>query len=113
VAGNVCAAVEIRTRAGCAHRPATRHHGAPEVRDENAFAPPLGRRAYKEISAMLFVLYGVLSIVVAAVAFLGVLLFYRFSGKTFDSNGVQIFYRDEGGSGTPVVLIHGLGVNSD
>jgi len=36
----------------------------------------------------------------------------RAPGESFDSDGVRIFYRDEG-SGPPVVLLHGFAVNSD
>lgn len=65
---------------------------------------------------MLFLVYAILSLVVGiaalAIGFLGFLLFYRFPGHYFDSNGVRIFYREEG-SGVPVILVHGLGVNSD
>jgi len=36
----------------------------------------------------------------------------RSPGQYFDSNGVPIFY-SERGSGEPVILLHGLGVNGD
>ncbi|MBP7869586.1 MAG: Non-heme chloroperoxidase [Candidatus Hydrogenedentes bacterium ADurb.Bin101] len=43
--------------------------------------------------------------------FLYVLL-HRTPGAYFESNGVRIFYSVEG-SGTPLILVHGIGVNAD
>lgn len=43
---------------------------------------------------------------------LALLLFHRAGGHYFDSGGARIFYTVQG-SGTPVVLIHGVGANSD
>ena len=40
------------------------------------------------------------------------ILLYRFPGQYFDSGGLRLFYRVEG-SGIPVVLVHGYGVNAD
>lgn len=42
----------------------------------------------------------------------GYLLLHRTGGRYFDSNGVQIYFTDEG-QGEPVVLVHGVGANAD
>ncbi len=55
------------------------------------------------------VAFSILAVVLAAASFL---LFFRVSGKTFDSAGVAIHYTDQG-QGVPVVLVHGFGVHSD
>lgn len=52
------------------------------------------------------------AIVVLAIGAFLYLLLDRAGGSYFESNGVRIFYTDEG-AGEPVVLIHGVGANSD
>ena len=54
----------------------------------------------------------VFSILVVLLGLAAFALYFRVSGKTFDSAGVPIHYTDQG-SGTPVVLVHGFGVQSD
>ena len=56
---------------------------------------------------------GIVLMLLAALTAAGLyLLLHRVHGSYFDSNGVQIHYTDEG-AGDPVILIHGLAVNSD
>lgn len=57
------------------------------------------------LAALVAVLAVVVGIVIAAVL-------YRFPGKYLDADGVRLFYREEG-SGVPVILVHGYGVNAD
>lgn len=57
------------------------------------------------LAALVAVLAVIVGIVIAAVL-------YRFPGKYFDADGVRLFYREEG-SGVPVVLVHGYGINAD
>jgi pimeloyl-ACP methyl ester carboxylesterase len=59
--------------------------------------------------AIVYVLLGVLALAAGIVLFITK---YRVKGKTFDANGVTIHYTDEG-SGPPVVLMHGFGVQGD
>lgn len=49
------------------------------------------------------------ALVAGAILFL---LLHRAAGETFDSQGVPIFYTEDG-QGEPVILIHGIGVNAD
>ena len=51
-------------------------------------------------------------IIVLAVGTLAFLVFHRAGGDYFESAGARIFYSVEG-TGTPVVLIHGVGANLD
>ncbi len=59
-------------------------------------------------------LYALAAVLVLLIAFLGIaaVVFYRAPGQYFDADGVRLFYRVKG-SGTPVVLVHGYGVNAD
>jgi len=51
-------------------------------------------------------------VVLAALGILIALFLRRLPGQYFDADGVRLFYRVEG-SGVPVVLVHGYGVNAD
>ncbi|MCK5862890.1 MAG: alpha/beta hydrolase [Candidatus Hydrogenedentes bacterium] len=59
-----------------------------------------------------YVLITFLGGLVVGIGILVMLALYRFPGQYFDADGVRIFYRVEG-EGTPVVLVHGYGVNAD
>lgn len=64
---------------------------------------------------LLNVIFVIAVVLVAAAVVAGILaflIFRRYPGQYFDADGVRIFYRVEG-SGTPVVLVHGYGVNGD
>lgn len=62
---------------------------------------------------VLYVLAGIfLGLALLATALVLFLVLYRTPGHVFDSNGVPIYYTDEG-SGVPVILVHGLGANAD
>ncbi len=61
------------------------------------------------ISYFLAVCLAGLAIVVVVLILLAL---RRSPGQYFDADGVRIFYREEG-SGTPVILVHGYGVNAD
>lgn len=58
---------------------------------------------------IIYLVAGLLGLVVAGAGFI---LLYRVPGKTFDAGGVTLHYTDEG-TGVPVVLVHGFGVQSD
>jgi len=53
----------------------------------------------------------VVVLIAAGVAWFLFALLHRSEGKYFDANGLRIHYTDEG-EGAPVILLHGLGVNS-
>ncbi len=63
------------------------------------------------ISALLY-LFASMLVFCLAFLLIAAVVFYRAPGQYFDADGVRLFYRVEG-SGTPVVLIHGYGVNAD
>lgn len=54
----------------------------------------------------------ILAVVLTVFGILVALFLRRLPGQYFDSDGVRLFYRVEG-SGIPVVLVHGYGVNAD
>ena len=64
------------------------------------------------ILGLLYVLAAFLGGLVFAIGILALIALHRFPGHYFDADGVRLFYRVEG-AGTPVVLIHGYGVNGD
>ena len=64
------------------------------------------------VFSVLFVFAAILLGIAIVVGVLVCVALYRFPGQYFDADGVRIFYREEG-SGTPVVLVHGYGVNAD
>lgn len=55
---------------------------------------------------------GVLMLLLIGAGWIAYLIFSQVEGAYFDSNGVRIHYTDEG-KGDPVILIHGVGANSD
>ncbi len=64
---------------------------------------------------MITLVYGIVVILVALLALIAVLAclaLRRSPGQYFDAGGVRLFYRVEG-QGTPVILVHGYGVNAD
>ncbi len=61
----------------------------------------------------IFSTLGVVGVTIfVAVAMFFYLISSRSEGHYFDSEGVRLFYSDTG-SGEPVILVHGLGVNGD
>ena len=54
----------------------------------------------------------ILTVVLTVFGILVALFLRRLPGHYFDADGVRLFYRVEG-SGIPVVLVHGYGVNAD
>lgn len=67
------------------------------------------KKTKRRILVLLSVLIAIPLIAVGVVLYL---LFHRVHGQYFDSAGVRIHYTVEG-QGEPVILVHGLGANSD
>lgn len=68
----------------------------------------LGKIRRTVFRAVLFVVLLVVAAAIGAYAYVT----HRVHGETFDSGGVSLHYTDEG-TGEPVVLLHGYGVNAD
>lgn len=60
----------------------------------------------------MFLLYGFLAVVAIVVIGFYFIVIHRSPGHLFDSDGVQLYYTDEG-RGVPIILVHGFGVHSD
>lgn len=60
----------------------------------------------------MFFVYALLAVLAAASIVFYLIVLKRTPGQRFDSDGVQLYYTDEG-SGVPIILVHGFGVHSD